>query len=84
MSSERHNGAFAVGLLLGAIGGSLAALWFAPVAGSETRQQLVNRLSGFVPGAGLPDHLDQGSYALNTSPLDAMALESAVGEHSDG
>lgn len=76
MTGERHNGAFVIGLLLGAIGGSLAALWFAPLSGDETRQQLLSRLSALLPGSGLPDHLDQGSYALNASPIDALELES--------
>lgn len=77
MNGERHNGAFVVGLLLGAVGGSVAALWFAPLSGEETRQQLLSRVSGLVPGSGLPDHLDQGSYALNTGSLDALTLEPA-------
>lgn len=42
--NERHNVAFLVGILIGAIASSVAALLLTPLSGRETRQQLAARI----------------------------------------
>jgi gas vesicle protein len=48
---ERHWGAFFLGLVLGAIGGAVAALLLAPKRGSEIRQDLATRADEMVTRA---------------------------------
>ena len=48
---ERHWGAFFLGLVLGAIGGAVAALLLAPKRGSEMRQELATRADEMVTRA---------------------------------
>lgn len=42
--NERHNVAFLVGILIGAIASSLATLLLTPLSGRETRQQLAAKI----------------------------------------
>jgi len=42
---ERHNVAFMVGVILGALAASLAVLFLTPVPGRETREQLASRFA---------------------------------------
>jgi gas vesicle protein len=44
MVRERHNVAFLVGVIFGAAGAATAALFYTPLSGTETRQQLNARL----------------------------------------
>ncbi len=48
MSIERHDTAFIVGAVLGAVAGSVAALWNAPQSGARTRAQLSERRDAMV------------------------------------
>ena len=45
MVRERHNVAFMVGVIFGALAASLAVLFLTPVPGRETREQLAARLA---------------------------------------
>ena len=40
MANQRYNGAFLFGVLLGACAAAIAALFYTPLAGWETREQL--------------------------------------------
>lgn len=64
MADERHNVAFMVGILLGALSGGVATLLLTPLSGQQTREQLETQLSGLrARGGGVPGHLDSGTYA---------------------
>lgn len=93
MSDERHNAAFMVGIILGALGGAAATLWLTPLSGTQTREQLAARLVGMLPGGTLPTHLDQGTYATGQpvepwrAPAagdggDVVTFSAAVNEHA--
>ena len=45
MVRERHNVAFIVGVIIGALGAALAVLFLTPVPGRETREQLAARIA---------------------------------------
>src|SRR3954447_18481585 len=46
MVGDRHNVAFMVGVILGALAAALAVLFLTPVPGRDTREQLAARLAG--------------------------------------
>lgn len=92
MSDERHNVAFMVGIILGALGGAVATLWLTPLSGTQTREQLAARLAGLTPGGPLPTHLDQGTYATeawrgpaareSAGPGEVVTFSAAVNAHA--
>ena len=45
MTSERHNVAFMVGVILGALAATVAVLFLTPLSGRETRAQLAARIA---------------------------------------
>lgn len=50
MANERHNGAFLFGVLIGACAAAIAALFYTPLAGWETREQLRARYAALRGG----------------------------------
>lgn len=64
MADERHNVAFMVGIIFGALGAGIATLLLTPLSGQRTREQLAAGGAGLLPTGGrVPDHLDSGTYA---------------------
>ena len=72
-TGDRHSVAFMVGVILGALGGALGTLVLTPLSGEQTREQLRLRTAGLRPGAGLPSHLDEGTYAAGADGGGVMA-----------
>lgn len=58
-SKNRHNAAFVVGSVIGAVAGAAVALWKTPYSGEELRTKLT--------GAGAHEGIESQSYAASTS-----------------
>lgn len=57
MADERHNAAFMVGVILGALAGAVATLLLTPLSGDQTRAQLnasARRAAAQLPGGAQP------------------------------
>ena len=52
MMEERHNVAFMLGVILGALAAAIAAALFTPASGKETREQFSALVSNLRSGAG--------------------------------
>lgn len=50
MADERYNGAFLFGIVIGACAAAIAALFYTPLAGWETREQLKARYAALRGG----------------------------------
>ena len=50
MADERYNGAFLFGVLIGACAAAIAALFYTPLAGRETREKLKARYAALRDG----------------------------------
>lgn len=72
---ERHWGAFFLGLVLGAIGGAVAALLLAPKRGAEMRQELATRADEMVTRAKDAEWVPifQRDEPTNGQPAEAIA-----------
>lgn len=57
MVGERHNVAFLVGIIAGAAASAVGTLFFTPLSGTETRQQLAARLAALRGTGGAADPL---------------------------
>jgi hypothetical protein len=71
MAGERHNVAFMVGVICGAAGAAVAALFRTPLSGRETREQLAARIAEFRARAGdkMPAALQGGDGSTTADTL---------------
>ena len=81
MADERHNVAFMVGVILGALAGAVATLLLTPLSGLQTRSQLnasAQRLARQLPGATPTPSAAQlppvSEVVVTTVPADAPVV----------
>ncbi len=78
---ERHNVAFMVGILIGALAASIGALLLTPLSGRETREQLaakVGELRGQTEGvATVEERFDDDAAARLSRNLEARLHDPA-------
>jgi hypothetical protein len=79
MVRERHNVAFLVGVIFGAAGAAIAALFSTPLSGAETRQQLSARVASLRGGGDVPPPTRLGGGESAPRTIRTWSSESEAG-----